>query len=146
MMVYELDDAEKDLLMQMAVDRARADLNDGKPLTEMRRTVGILSPTGPDMCERMLIDHCAWCGAEPHKDGCFCRKCPSCTEFWKDTYRTDYSDGRPATKECPNCEAEPSEPRPGERIQTWFCEDCRTEHTGSVLGGLIGDPHGEGKQ
>lgn len=73
MMVYELDDTERDLLMQMAVDRARTDLDDGRPLTEMR------------------------------------------------------------------------EPRPGERIQTWFCEDCQEEHTGTVLGGLIGDPHGEAK-
>lgn len=73
MMTYELDDIEKRALMGEVVDRARADLNDGKPLTEMR------------------------------------------------------------------------EPRPGERIQTWFCDGCRDWHTGSVLGGPIGDPHGEAK-
>jgi hypothetical protein len=72
-MTYELDDIEKHAPMGVVVDRARADLNDGRPLTETR------------------------------------------------------------------------EPRPGERIQTWFCEDCQTEHKGSVLGGPIGDPHGESK-
>lgn len=35
MMLYELDDTEKAALMEAVVDRARADLNDGKPLTEM---------------------------------------------------------------------------------------------------------------
>lgn len=37
MMVYELDDIEKEALLGAAIDRARADLNDGKPLTEMRQ-------------------------------------------------------------------------------------------------------------
>jgi hypothetical protein len=73
-MTYELDEIEKralmGALMGVVVDRARADLNDGRPLTEMR------------------------------------------------------------------------EPRAGERIQTWFCEGCQDWHTGSVLGGPIGDPHG----
>lgn len=36
MMTYELDDIEKRALLTAVVDRARADLNDGKPLTEMR--------------------------------------------------------------------------------------------------------------
>jgi hypothetical protein len=71
MMVYELDKVEKDALMGTVVERARADLNDGRPLTEMQ------------------------------------------------------------------------EPRPGERVQTFWCEGCRDWHTGSVLGGPIGDPHGE---
>ena len=44
----------------------------------------------------------------------------------------DLSDGRPLTE---------TDQHPGERIQTWFCEDCEREHTGTVLGGLIGDPH-----
>src|SRR5690242_10641695 len=35
MMTYELDDIEKQVLMSKVVERARADLNDGKPLTEM---------------------------------------------------------------------------------------------------------------
>lgn len=72
MMLYELDKIERQALLGEAVERARADLNDGCPLTEMG-------------------------------------------------------------------------PRPGERIQTWFCEDCQEGHTGTVLGGPIGDPHGEAK-
>lgn len=31
-------------------------------------------------------------------------------------------------------------PRAGERIQTWYCSDCRCEHTASVIGGLIAPP------
>lgn len=54
-----------------------------------------------------------------------------------DRARADPNDGKPLI--------EMQEPRPGERIQTWFCEDCQEEHTGSVLGGLIGDPHGEAR-
>lgn len=38
MRISELDDIEKRVLMGAAVDRARADLNDGRPLTEMRET------------------------------------------------------------------------------------------------------------
>jgi hypothetical protein len=39
MMTYELDDIEKAALLNKVVDRARADLNDGRPLTEMRRSM-----------------------------------------------------------------------------------------------------------
>ena len=63
-----------------------------------------LQPTATQMRERTLTDHCAWCGAEPHKDGCFCRRCPACGEYWKAVSRVDYSDGLPALKECPGCE------------------------------------------
>lgn len=70
MMIYELDDIEKDVLMRTVVTRARADLNNGKALTQART-------------------------------------------------------------------------RPGEKIQTWWCDGCETWHEGSVLGGPIGDPHGE---
>lgn len=70
MMTYELDGVEKRALMGLVVDRARADLNDGRPLTEMGQ-------------------------------------------------------------------------RPGERVQTFWCDLCEEWHTGSVLGGPIGDPHGE---
>lgn len=31
-------------------------------------------------------------------------------------------------------------PRPGERIQTWWCKDCGEEHTASVLGGVVVPP------
>lgn len=37
MMIYELDDTEKRVLLNMVVDRARVALNDGKPLTQIRR-------------------------------------------------------------------------------------------------------------
>lgn len=36
MMLYELDDIEKKVLLGEVIQRARADLNDGRPLTEMR--------------------------------------------------------------------------------------------------------------
>lgn len=36
MVLYELDDIEKEALLNVVVDRARAALNDGRPLTEMR--------------------------------------------------------------------------------------------------------------
>lgn len=35
-----------------------------------------------------------------------------------------------------------AEPRPGERIQEFWCDECQEMHRGSVLGGPIGDPHG----
>lgn len=39
-MIYELDETEKRALLSMALNRARADLNDGRPLTEMRARPG----------------------------------------------------------------------------------------------------------
>jgi hypothetical protein len=36
-------------------------------------------------------------------------------------------------------------PRPGEKIQEFWCPECKEWHKGSVLGGPVGDPHGEGK-
>ncbi len=84
MMLYELDDIEKAVLMG----------------------VEYLNPTGTEMWDRTRKERCAWCGSEPSKEGCYCRKCPSCTSYWKDVTRTDYSDGLPATKECPKCEGE----------------------------------------
>ena len=37
MMTYELDDIEKAALFSTVIQRARADLNEGRPLTEMRQ-------------------------------------------------------------------------------------------------------------
>jgi hypothetical protein len=71
MMIYELDDIEKGILLDKVLERARADLNDGRPLTEMRQ-------------------------------------------------------------------------RPGEKVQKFWCPECREFHGGSVLGGPIGDPHRQG--
>ena len=34
-------------------------------------------------------------------------------------------------------------PRPGEKIQKFWCEGRKDWHEGSVLGGPIGDPHVE---
>lgn len=73
MMLYELDDIEKAVALGKVVECTRADLNDGRPLTEMRQ-------------------------------------------------------------------------RPGEKIQKFWCEGCQDWHRGSVLGGPIGDPHGETKR
>lgn len=38
---------------------------------------------------------------------------------------------------------EPPKPRPGEKIQKFWCPECQDWHEGSVLGGPIGDPHKE---
>jgi hypothetical protein len=46
---------------------------------------------------------CAWCGFESHSDGCFCRYCDSCSEYWKAKTRADYDDGRPRQEDCPDC-------------------------------------------
>lgn len=40
MRVSELDDIEKQVLLGVVIDRARADLNDGQPLTEMDQRAG----------------------------------------------------------------------------------------------------------
>lgn len=40
MMLYELDGVEKDALLDAVVRRARADLNYGKPLTEIKQRPG----------------------------------------------------------------------------------------------------------
>lgn len=38
-----------------------------------------------------------------------------------------------------------STPRPGERVQRWWCVDCELWHEGSVLGGpVVG--HGDDKE
>lgn len=34
-----------------------------------------------------------------------------------------------------------TKPRPGERIQVWWCDECQEWHRGSVLGGPIGGEH-----
>jgi hypothetical protein len=68
MRISELDDTEKRALLESVVDRARADLSDGRPLTQMQ-------------------------------------------------------------------------PRPGERIQEWWCQESRTWYRGSVLGGPCGDEY-----
>jgi hypothetical protein len=80
-MTYELDDIESlcdvvavsRALSDMLVARARADLNDGRPLTEMRQ-------------------------------------------------------------------------RPGEKVEKFWCKGCEDWHEGSVLGGPIGDQHGNDKR
>lgn len=71
-MLYELDEVEQEALFGMVINRARADLNDGQPLTEMSS-------------------------------------------------------------------------RPGERAQEFWCAGCRKWHEASVLGGIVGDPHGKTK-
>lgn len=62
-----------------------------------------LSPTGSQSYAWSARDLCIWDGSEWAPGGCFCRQCPSCTEYWKDTERADYSDGRPSIKPCPEC-------------------------------------------
>lgn len=37
-------------------------------------------------------------------------------------------------------------PRPGERIQEWWCDECQEMHRGSVLGGPIGGEHDGGNR
>lgn len=54
---------------------------------------------------------------------------------------------------CPDCMADPhrlvarhrghrpTSPRPGERVQRFWCDGCRKWHQASVLGGVVGEPH-----
>lgn len=70
MRISELDEVEKQALLGVVIDRARADLNDGQPLTEMSS-------------------------------------------------------------------------RPGERVQKFWCDGCKSWHEASVLGGAVGDTHGK---
>lgn len=54
MMLYELDEVEQEVLVGMVVNRARADLNDGQPLTEMSARPG-------DLVQRFWCRECrAW--------------------------------------------------------------------------------------
>jgi hypothetical protein len=34
-----------------------------------------------------------------------------------------------------------AQPRAGERVQQFWCDDCKEWHRASVLGGPIGEPH-----
>lgn len=63
-----------------------------------------LNPTGPEMAQRSSYGRCAWCGAVDDPKGCFCRFCESCSQFWKEIYRKDYDEGRPAYELCRSCE------------------------------------------
>lgn len=60
MMLYELDDIEKEALLGVVVDRARADLNDGKPLTEMRTEqrcgdcMAVVDPNKSHTCRKQV--------------------------------------------------------------------------------------------
>lgn len=47
MMLYELDDTEKEALLGAVIDRVRADLNDGKPLTEEQEKPCMVSGAAP---------------------------------------------------------------------------------------------------
>jgi hypothetical protein len=64
MMIYELDDIEKRALLDTVIDRARADLNDGQPLTEM-------SPCAPTLLDsdcvsiKPFIPMCTECDELP---------------------------------------------------------------------------------
>lgn len=53
MMTYELDEVEKRVLLSEVIDRARADLNEGRPLTEMgqseRPRYGDIGPPPEDL-------------------------------------------------------------------------------------------------
>jgi hypothetical protein len=62
-----------------------------------------LDPTGTQCYEWFLQDRCMWCGSRKTLQGCFCRKCPECTDYWLDSTREDYSDSGPAEKVCPEC-------------------------------------------
>lgn len=72
MRISELDDIEKEILMGKVVERARADLNEGRPLTEMRRE------------EIEMKKECPRCGSSmrqgaPHVDGpCVQWECYNC--------------------------------------------------------------------
>lgn len=52
MMLYELDDIERAALTRMVINRVREDLNEGRPLTEMKVRAG----------ERVQRFWCEGCG------------------------------------------------------------------------------------
>lgn len=60
MRVSELDDIEKKVLLGAVVKRARADLNDGRPLTEMRTEqrcgdcMAVIDPGKSHTCRKQI--------------------------------------------------------------------------------------------
>ena len=108
MMLYELDDIEKSALMGSVVGRARADLNDGEPLTEMKADEKGKSAAGRRFRANLRKE----------------------AQAINEQNRVP---GDPYYKE--------KSPRPGERIQKFWCEGCKEWHEGSVLGGPVGDTH-----
>ena len=55
----------------------------------------------------------------------------------------DLNDGKPLVRGKYSNDGPLSKmnPRPGEKVQKFYCEECREFHEGSVLGGPVGDPH-----
>jgi hypothetical protein len=70
MMTYELDDTEKEALLNTVITRARADLNDGRPLTEMRA-----GATEECTCHKFIRLHDGTCDVHGRV-----RKAPAMTE------------------------------------------------------------------
>lgn len=61
MRLSELDDIEKEVLLGEVVERARADLNDGRPLTETRITeqrcgdcMAVIDPDKSHTCRKQI--------------------------------------------------------------------------------------------
>lgn len=65
-------------------------------------TISYLNASAETMLASLDEGKCAWCGNDP--DPCFCRYCDSCSEYWLDSERRDYVDGRPSMKVCPDCQ------------------------------------------
>lgn len=64
-----------------------------------------LNPTGTQSWEWSARDLCTWCGSKWAREGCYCRQCSSCTEYWKAPTRREYDEGRPPQEYCPDCVA-----------------------------------------
>lgn len=62
-----------------------------------------LNPTGRQSAEWSSRDLCLWCGSEVTAEGCYCRFCDSCSQYWRDSKRKDFNDGRPLMQVCPEC-------------------------------------------
>lgn len=56
MRISELDDIEKEALLSAVIRRARAGLNDGKPLTEMRRNTVSATSTASEETQELQRD------------------------------------------------------------------------------------------
>ena len=69
-------------------------------------TTQYLDPTADEIYLNQRADLCPWDGSEVTEEGCYCRRCPDCSEYFMDRLRKDYDDGRPARQQCPDCKGD----------------------------------------
>ena len=62
-----------------------------------------LNFTVPQMAAFADKGLCAWSGSTVTDEGCLCRFCDSCSEYWLSTERREHDEGRPLKELCPDC-------------------------------------------